>query len=106
MADKQWFLTKVITTALCLMTVISICIGGSNVLFELKRDVIRVEDDMSIHQVKDEKQWDKAWVEIDKTKEKQQLLELQNIRMETNQKEILRRLDELHNMIASFEMIQ
>jgi hypothetical protein len=106
MSDKQLIFNRIVMSSLGLVTLISICIGGANVLFEIKRDVVRIENQQIHYETTDEKKWDKAWVEIDATRDKVHKLELQNTRIETNQKEILRRLDELFNMLSKFEVVK
>ena len=97
MASREWLITRVAMTSLAIVTLISISIVGANVLFEVKRDVERVDNDLGVHTIRDDKNWDKAWEDIDLLKEKDHQLELQNTRIEENQKEILRRLDENKN---------
>ena len=104
MADKEWVITKVSITALALVTIISICIGGANVLFEVKRDVVRVDKNLTDHSVRDEKSWDKVWKAVDNNQADIHSLELQSARQETNQKEILRRLDNLQLTLNNFEV--
>lgn len=103
--NRQWFLTKLVGTVLGFVTVISVSIGGANVLFDLKRDVIRVDDRQTTHEVKDEKSWDKAFSAIDSNRADIHRMELASARTETNQKEILRRLDELQAMLRNFEVV-
>ena len=101
MADKQWFLTKVITTSLGLVTLISICIGGANILFDVKNDVVLVGSNLGKHETLDTKQWDKAWVKMEKTSEDVRRIELQTTRTEVQYKEIMRRFDELHQQLET-----
>ena len=105
MADKEWVITKVSITALALVTIISICIGGANVLFEVKRDVVRVDKDLTTHSDRDEKSWDKVWIAVEGNRADVHSLELSSARTETNQKEILRRLDALQLTLNNFERV-
>lgn len=103
--DKQWIFTKVLITSLALVSIISISIGGANVLFELKRDVVRVEEDVIEHKVSDEKKWDKAHAHMEDLEKDVVNLKLQGARLETQYEAIIQRLDSLHRKIDSLEVV-
>ena len=86
---------KVLTIALTLVTIISISIGGANVLYEVKRDVQRVDGDIREHKADDKDQWAKAWESIENNEDHIQNLELQNARLETQYQAIMRSINEL-----------
>jgi vacuolar-type H+-ATPase subunit C/Vma6 len=84
-----------------ILLLLSTGIGIANMYFDLKRDVARNEGSIRDHKTEDNKKWeeqaqkdDKWFKKVDDVEEKVHSLELQNTRIESNQKEILRRLEE------------
>ena len=106
MANKEWFITKIVGTVVLMITFVSLCIQAANIVVNLENDVGDIEIRVDTHERKDSAQWSKAWDEIEKNEDDIHRLELQNTRMETNQKEIIRRLDELHRILSTFEVVQ
>jgi hypothetical protein len=101
--DRQWLWTKVIAGLVSLFVLVSSCIGAANMHFDLKRDVVRNENSIISHKVDDEKEWDKAWDDIDDNSKAITLIQVQGARQETQNIEILRRLDELKATILRLE---
>ena len=99
MANREWFLMKILGTTLSLVMIISICIGGANILFDVKRDVVRVEKNIDAHEVTDTKNWDKVWADVEANEDKIQLIQIQNERLETNQREMLREVGLMKSML-------
>jgi len=105
--------TKIVAGLMTLFVLISSCIGAANMHFDLKRDVVRNENNISIHKVDDEKKWDKAWMDIDGNTDDINKLQLQNARLETQYQEILRRLEaseandlRILEILSNFEVVQ
>jgi hypothetical protein len=97
MATKEWVITKVAITSLALVSLISICIGGANVLFEVKRGVVRVERDIIQHRNSDDKQWEKVWVKVDANGDSINQLKLDTQKNTQYYMEIMRLIGELKN---------
>ena len=73
--------------------------------------------DIMAHRVDDEKKWEKAFNRIDENSDDIDVVRIQNTRIESNQREILRRLDEnrsyyekshsdMINFMSTFEVKQ
>jgi hypothetical protein len=105
MASREWMLTKMIGTALALVTLVSICIGGANVVVQLRNDVSRNRIDFLEHREDNTAKFNDIYEDVEANEDKIHALELQNTRIETNQKEIIRRLDELREVLSRFEVI-
>jgi len=105
MASREWMITKVVGLILGLATIVSICIGGANVVVQLRGDVSRNRIEIVDHKKTDEKRFDKIFEDIEINEDNIHRIELQNTRIETNQKDMIRRLDELHRMLLNFEVV-
>ena len=102
--DRQWFWTKLVGAVLSLFLLISIAVGVANMHFQLQGEVRDNKASIVEHRVSDEKEWGKAWVEINGNKEAVHSLEIIDAKTEANQKEILRRLDELAAILKQLEI--
>lgn len=87
-------INKTLLTILTVFTIVSICIGASNMYLELRSDVTELQDDC-----------EKIDTEVAKNQEDIHLLEVQNTRLETQFSEIMRRLDELNSKFDKFEVV-
>ncbi len=101
MANREWMIIRVAGSLMTILLLLSTGIGIANMYFDLKRDVARNEGSIRDHKTEDNKKWeaqadkDDKWVKkVDDVEEKVHSLELQNTRIESNLKEIIRRLEE------------
>ena len=101
--DRQWLWTKIVAGLMTLFVLVSSCIGAANMHFDLKRDVVRNENNISSHEVSDEKKWDKVWDEVDDHDDSINLIKVQNAKLETQYQEIMRVLQELKATIDMLE---
>jgi hypothetical protein len=93
MADKQWFLTKLVGGLMGLFLLVSSCIGGANMFFDLKRDVGGITVDVA-----------KAEDNIDKIKDDIHGLQLSDAVAEAHYQAILAELSESKKQISELKM--
>lgn len=101
--DKQWFLTKVTGALMGLFIVISTCVGGLNIFFELKRDVIGNTEVIKTHKEDDTKMWDKAFSGITENKDSIHVIELNGAVSEAHYQQIISDIGEIKLILKSFE---
>jgi hypothetical protein len=117
MANKEWLITKIVGTCLGIITLVSICIGGANVVVQLRNDVSRNRIDFLEHREDNAAKFSDIYDDVEANEDKIHAIELQNTRIEQNQIEILRRIDEnreyyekLHgevmNFMRNFEVVE
>jgi len=94
MASREWMITKVIGAILGVVTLVSICIGGANVVVVMQKDISRIDSDVATHKADDSKRWDKAFEDIDELEDDVHGLQIADKELEMKYSEILRRLDE------------
>jgi hypothetical protein len=104
MATKEWVITKVAITSLALVSLISICIGGANVLFEVKRGVVRVERDIVTHKVADDKQWVKVWEDVDNNTDDIHAIEVNDSKQQAQYDSLKADLAEIKMILKGFEV--
>jgi hypothetical protein len=103
-ANKEWLITKVAITSLALVSLISICIGGANVLFEVKRGVVRVERDIVTHKVAEDKQWEKVWMDVDTNTDDIHAIEVNDSKQQAQYDSLKADLAEIKMILKGFEV--
>ena len=69
-------------------------------MFDIKRDVVRVENNLDDHEISDSKNWERIWDDVEANEDKIQLIQIQNERLETNQREMLREVGVMKSMLV------
>lgn len=103
MASREWLITKVSITSLALVSLISICIGGANVLFEVKRGVVRVEKNVAEHKKSDEKKFEKLWVDVDSNTDDIHDMEVRESKQQAQYDSLKADLAEIKMILKTFE---
>lgn len=89
MADRQWYLTKLVGSLLGLMLFISTCVGAANIIFDLKRDVRGNTADIVEHKATDAGKWNRVEIDIDELEDGQHALQLAGAVSEAHYQAIL-----------------
>jgi len=106
MANREWFLTKLVGSLLGLLLLISTTVGAANMFFDLKRDVVGVTETVSKHVEKDAEFRESIGEDIDEIKSNVHSLELIDKELEMKYVEILRRFDEQREQFNELKSLQ
>jgi hypothetical protein len=113
MASREWLITKVVGLALGIITIVSICIGGANVVVNLQSDVrdtkghiVRVDERVDKHIDHDDAKFDKVYTAIDVLKEKNHALELAMTEQTVRFNYIVDELRTLNSKMDNLEVVE
>lgn len=113
MANREWFITKVVGAVLGIITIVSICVGAANIVVNLQNDVTDIEVDIEKldsrvdrHIDDDSEMFSKVDGEIDALKEKNHALELIISEQAIIFSYIKKELEDLNNKFDQFEVAE
>lgn len=113
MASREWMITKVVGLILGIITIVSICIGGANVVVNMQGDIADNKEDIDRIEVRVEKHIDSDLEmfgdvdkEIDTLKEKNHALELAMSEQTVRFNYIVEELRELNSKFDQLEVYE
>lgn len=106
MADKQWFLTKLIGALMGLMLLISMVVGLSNMHYDLKRDVRGNTTDISDNKKEGSEELKAIKNDLSEVKSVQTEIRLNQREQTTHYAHILREVEKLNIKFDTFEVNQ
>ena len=95
--------TRIRLTLGTIIVAVCMIVTGASAFGYVRSKTLTNEENIGKHEVNDEKKWDKALADIDGNSKAITLIQVQSARQETQNIEILRRLDELR---TSFERLE